>query len=150
MWKHCCSLLNCCIFLCVHSRGEARRKRGRCSWGAAVFWFYICSTFSTTSKTFCLFWSTVALLSVTSAKCSSFYHFSPQPSFYTNKAALAAVIEMMYHWLWWDMYIHHITSDTEGILQNSLSKSDKVSRCSVLCKGVMKVFVFKEGYFNLS
>lgn len=26
MWKDCCSLLNCCIFLCVHSRGEAKKQ----------------------------------------------------------------------------------------------------------------------------
>lgn len=38
----------------------------------------------------------------------------------------------------------------KGSCKTVCQKSDEVSRCSVLRKGVVKVFVFKEGYFNLS
>lgn len=93
MWKHCCSLLSCCIFLCVHSRGEEKKKknqpkkRGRCDWGGCCVFGFMFVQLSQQLQSLCA--SSEALLHSylePALNVHLFYHFGPQPSFYTNKA----------------------------------------------------------------
>lgn len=153
MWKDCCSLLSCCIFLCVHSRGEAKKKgMAGVAGGLLCFGFMFIQLSQQLQSVFCLFWSTVALLSVTSAKCSFF--------FFVISVHNQAFIQTKQRWLqcsrWCitgcgEMCTYIIQQVTRrGFCKTICQKSDQVSRCFLLWKGVIKVFVFKGGCFNLA